>query len=139
MREILFRGKRKDIGEWAHGSLISFASGEKAILPSNSKCFAPQGCTTFCTPECHDVSPLTVGQYTGLKDKNGQWIFEGDIVKYGDTISVVIFNFGCFCLKCKNQDYMGRNSPAIDIIFNEYPNGVEIIGNIHDKPEFLEV
>lgn len=143
-REIMFRGKRVDNGEWAYGSLISFSSDEKAILPSNSKCFMPQGSTTFCTTECLDVAPLTVGQYTGLLDKNGKRIFEGDILgfinKYRNRNNTwkctVEFIEGAFVCRHIQRDGNGLynhfgswNAPLVEW---------EVIGNIHDNPELLK-
>lgn len=86
----------------------------------------------------HKVDPATVGQYTGLKDKNGRHIFERDIVKYRNTTAVVVFEFGCFCFRATQPDYLGRDIMAANVIFGEYSNEIEIIGNIHDNPELLD-
>lgn len=79
-----------------------------------------------------------IEQYIGLPDKNKKKIFENDIIKFGNTIGYINFNKGCFCVKLNKPDWSNRNNPAIDIILNEYPNDIEIIGNIHDNLELLD-
>lgn len=123
MREILFRGKRTDNGTWTYGYL--FCIWERAYL-----CWG----TTNNVPNMEEVLPETVCQFTGLYDRNGRKIFEGDIVKYS-TNKVGIINYGIACFSV--QDIKSRNNPALDIIFADYSN-VEIIGNIYDNPELLK-
>ena len=133
MREILFRGKRMDNRAWVEGAFCmkdcDEPFGEMVDRPSIIKYDPP------CDGFWYRVDPETVGQFTGLTDKNGKKIFEGDIVKalricnQDVWIGCVVMWKGCFAL----QDATTRNVPAIDL-FNVY----EVMGNIHDNPELLE-
>lgn len=118
MREILFRGKRTYDGEWKQGDLIHLPTGT-AILANGYAI----------------IDPGTVGQYTGLTDKNGAKIFEGDIVKYGDTIHRVIFE------QRNKTAYFGLTySPIETLPFGHYQDSkqIEVIGNVFDNSELLE-
>ena len=137
MREILFRGKPLGYldNSFIYGSLGVISTDLVAIYQ----------CKEFVEDEIFLVDIGTIGQYTGLRDNtrteehpNGKKIFEGDIVKFGDIIGVINYGFGCFCVKTHKPDWKSRNNPAIDIVFNEYPNEVEVIGNIHDNSELLK-
>ena len=122
MREILFKGKRVDNGEWAEGYF--FKSWDKVFLLWGM---------TGDSPNMEEVIPETVGQYTGLNDKNGKKIFEGDILLKGFEKVLVKWN--------ANQCRWGIYSNNYEICgFNESTQGYfEVIGNIHDNSELLEV
>lgn len=124
MREILFRGKRTDNGTWAYGYL--FCIWERTYL-----CWG----TTNDVPNMKEVIPETVGQFTGLTDKNDKKIFEGDIVECVSGGEQAIISwlkyFACFGLSfdgwcCGFDDY--------DFSLNDF----KVIGNIHDNPEILK-
>lgn len=121
MREILFRGK-KDNGEWVEGNYGFFKS-------TNGK----EKLCHITTEEGRAirVDGNTVGQYTGLTDKNGKKIFEGDILKIDGSIYCVKFHNGTFGVVVKNGGYAG----AIPKVANYVQDFVEIIGNIYDNPE----
>ena len=153
MREILFRGKCVDSGEWVYGNFIEDKWGDDngntiyAILQDR---VAP-GIVELWTPV--RVIPETVGEYTGLKDKNGKKIFEGDIVRLHyfyeavdpttlgryeaeQTIiaTIRIWNMGVG-FDPVGDDIGGYLCDWIDSPQDE----LDIIGNIHDNPELLEM
>ena len=134
MREILFRGKRLDNGEWVYGYYVHIGpvSCQRAYI-------IPEYTSAIYVKE---VDPSTVGQYTGLKDKNDKQIFEGDIVStdIARPYLIVEFRDGCFMFNCNDggKDYYDIMLPILEDAQTEYKYG-EIIGNIHDNPELLEV
>jgi uncharacterized phage protein (TIGR01671 family) len=125
MREILFRGKREDNGEWVYGGLITYnlLKKQRCLIMSfdvklvNLKIEAEQ-MSEFVIPE-------TVGQYTGLTDKNGTKIFEGDIVQYfNGTPAHIMFLQGGFIIVGEGfrNEFIGHAVAHI-----------EVIGNIHER------
>lgn len=134
MREILFKAKKKDNGEWVEGSLIKTKDNAGFILQSKTKAFVPRGTNTFCSVACYEIDINTVCQYTGLTDKNGKRIWENDIVE-------VQGEDGYFT--CEWDDYTARfvlNGDGFTVDFDNYWGyQVEYLGNIFDNSELLEV
>ena len=146
MREILFRGKRTNNGEWVEGDLIHLPNGISILANGYAR-----------------VIPETVGQYTGLTDKNGKKIFEGDIIRYAD-----LYDYNCYLESIDNIEVYDNidlgniwtidevvygievGYPAFDLNKHDFEtNGLselsesgqyfyEVIGNIHDNPELLK-
>ena len=129
MREILFRGKRLDNGAWETGSLVIVR-----MDCHDAQYYIADKMTGYHTP----VDPSTVGQYTGLKDKNGKRIFEGDVAKVlqgkDKDIAYVGFENGAFMLYPKTGNIYERT--LWSYWYNDWD--VEVIGNITDNPELLE-
>lgn len=121
MREIKFRGKRFDNGQWAYGNLIIDDSGNCEIV------YYENNVRFRC-----DVRGETIGQYTGLYDRNGREIYEGDILmcESGTDIFVeVIYDAPEFCYKDNDFGYK----------FLNHIENFKVVGNIHDnKPESVK-
>ena len=128
MREILFRVKRLDNGEWVTGNLFVSDTDSRTHILVGSRIFTIEW----------EVDPSTIGQYTGLKDKNGKRIFEGDVAKVmqgkDKDIAYVGFENGAFMLYPKTGNIYERT--LWSYWYNDWD--VEVIGNITDNPELLE-
>lgn len=128
MREILFRGKTEN-GLWR----IGYLSFEDKITIKR-KCYDYKGDYVATSIEEYKIDKNTVGQFTGLTDKNGKKIFEGDILKgCWNTIFEVYYDDCLLQFRAKTVDGFNR-----DIDYYGYPYQIEVIGNIHDNPELLE-
>ncbi|HBV95822.1 MAG: hypothetical protein JL50_11045 [Peptococcaceae bacterium BICA1-7] len=124
-----FRGKRVDNGEFVYGFYAKERHGKSYIVT--------QGIGSWW--DWIEVDPSTVGQYTGLTDKNGTEIYKGDIctvnLRYFDIkneMSIVVLKAGCFCFQYGRTDEYVKAYNAWD------KNSIEVIGNIHDNPNLLE-
>ena len=150
MRENLFRGKRRDNGEWVYGSL--FVGFKKSyICPEAIAMYNFDG--ALCLGGFVEVDPSTIGQYTGLKDNNGKMIFEGDIIKSDNgrhsAISVVKFGeyypklfFAMLDICCTGVQHLNANGFYLEsakhedmILFKS--RHLVVIGNIYDNPDLL--
>lgn len=144
MREIIFRGKSTDDGKWVYGSfipdLLEVYHGDKT-MPGFIKPFGKTRKERMMV----EVERDSVGQYTGLDDKNGKKIFEGDVVRYIDPDSQE-FNptekylvewdeyTVCIMFEC----FVYGKSITYDLFDREQANNLEVIGNIHDDQEVLK-
>ena len=138
MRTIRFRGKRVDNGEWIEGDLMQ-------------KYIHHQGCLTIVRDGCiyYKVIPETLGQFTGLHDKNGKEIFEGDIVKWDDNSNGKYWRICAISWEKSHYKLNGYTFDSktpevkrpVDFKFGqfiyEYDGVLKVIGNIIDNPELL--
>lgn len=130
MREVLFRGKIPGIIDWVYGYYAKSGDDHFILLDTDSE-------NKFSI-----VDPQTVGQYTGLKDKNGTKIFEGDICEtYFESYTHSWKEVGVVTEFCGAYGIESADGKHFRAFINEsvYTRSYEVIGNIHDNPELLEV
>ena len=133
MKDIKFRGKNKDIG-WVHGQLVYDVNGNAYIIQEVEldSSYGLEETILYATM-WYRVENETVGQYTGLKDKNGEEIYEGDIV-------YIIPEDETGVIEWDNE--MARYIVIYDNIITDFDNwygeDLEVIDNIYDNPELLE-
>lgn len=146
-REIKFRGKRLEDGEWVHGDLLHICGGCVIYHGSSTESELMEDSSNLAIGlYMNEVSPVvtnTVGQFTGLCDKNGKEIYEGDILmcigqrednKERKYLRKVLFKNGSFCMSVPEY---GVNSSLYAHVVNGKLNW-EVIGNIYDNPELME-
>lgn len=140
MREILFRGKQLNNGKWVYG--VPLKRGESVIMGEWFSECDEYLCYSVGVDDIYDpyVAPDTVGQCTGLTDKNGKKIFEGDIVRHYNIdelpeefeIGKIFFSEEQCCFKRTCNTGFSSCYISADCKY-------EVIGNIYDNPELLEV
>lgn len=127
-REIKFKGKRLDNGEWTCGYFYQ-ESGNTYIIEDRQKESMLNRNITYKVD--HD----TVGQYTGLKDKNGKEIYDGDILAHnGEPIGYIVDGVRGYCFDVIYFSPEYEESWSLyGVVINDFQGDIEIIGNIHDK------
>lgn len=142
MRTIKFRGKDIGTGEWVYGDLLHVGGG--CIITTNSELREPlpdgETALSYSKDEIAVVKRETVGLFTGLLDKNGEEIYEGDILMFreeencNDTL-VVMWDKGSFVDEYPNR---GEGACIRSNYFAAFPEMFRVVGNIHDNPELLK-
>jgi uncharacterized phage protein (TIGR01671 family) len=144
MRDILFRGLWVHGNkEWIEGDLVRDSEGNPHIVDNKYAAYWGGESIFVCEDEC-EVIPETVGQYTGLIDKNGKKVFEGDICRFRE------WSKGDMCwvgkVHYEHQQFVISGNPNKEceseflLVMSRFiPENIEIIGNVFDNPELLEV
>lgn len=137
-REILFRGKHLNNGQWVYGYVAPYTDMQDnhkwRILTDGNRGYA--------------VDPATVGQYTGVVDKNGKQVFEGDIIGYTDSDTGKISIFGVVKWHHEGNFYINtdtycnytsdNNCANVGYMLNRATTKLHVMGNIHDNPSMLK-
>lgn len=142
MREVLYRGKRTENGEWVDGSVFVDENKDKHEILV--------GYVNYRVG--WEIDPKTAGQFVGIIDKNGKKIFEGDVIKFHkfryepDWVGVVGYDY-CSYIATGRMPLAYEKGIGEEPIYSPFEvalssidkTTIEIIGNIHDNPELLEV
>lgn len=128
MKEILFRGKRLDIGVWEYGYYVSMYGDDCPRIYTGYNCYT-------LTPDWHRVDPKSIGQYTGKNDKYDKKIFEGDIIKtcgQHNCYDVIEYCDDLAGFYAVNDDI---HIPAeLAILKKDF---IEVVGNVYDNMELI--
>ncbi len=141
-REILFRGLSNQGKGWLYGDVVRNVEGAVAIMP-------PYQMNMDNTCSQNEINPDTIGQYTGLTDKEGNKIFEGDIVHlkgdgYGgskvgkDYYRVITFHEGSFCISIEDGVHHPVHTPIYEHCDSHSIVNWVVIGNVTDNPELIK-
>ena len=132
MREILFRGKsnwddgKVKKGDWLYSMTIS------------RHCYNDEEISSYYIGNGNKtIDGKTLGQYTGLTDKNGTKIFEGDILEFSDRFVVVFWHTHLGCWDSNFLKFTNKENSRDDMSPLNWDNKSKVIGNIHDNPELL--
>lgn len=149
MREILFRGKRTDNSDWVYGSLVAiddkYSHGDTNMfsrlhiveMQKMSMKYFSKGCGVLIDNSIIQIYEETAGQYTGLTDKNGVKIFEGDMLEYSEEEyeymprAKVVFDNGTFYA-------VGNDGVEYRINDLDKDTTVEVVGNVHDNKGLIK-
>lgn len=155
MREVRFRGKRVDNGEWVYGNRVTYDSYAYILAEFEIHKYVLDG-KQLSSLQTIEVVPETVGQWTGLYDKNGLRIFDGDIVgedHWGrgvfDSLYEVVFRDGCFGMIERIEWLAIDGDTGIDEVYHAFYDNereerfeterrVEVLGNKFDNPELMK-
>ena len=142
MREIKFRGKRVDNGTWVYGQyFMTPLSDENSGLRPEAGWFFLTGEKRHCIARdgvSFVVIPESVGQYTGLKDKNGKEIYEGDVLRYTKVGGHSSRGIVKYVTEFARWEYWHTQQKQGFPVLSDHDN-MEVIASIHETPELLEV
>ena len=128
MRDYIFRGKRVDNGEWVEGDLRT----------TNGMSPYQTNIVTYTNERYNPVVPESVGQYTGMKDKNGRKIFEGDILEFADRLVSVFWHAHLGCWDSNFLKYTNQNNDRDDMSPCRWEYRAEVVGTVFENADLLE-
>lgn len=150
MRDVLYKAKRSDNGEWVEGSLIARPNSQRRFIVDNNNETALRGCTTGCSDkfdwQAVEVDPNTICQYTGLTDKNGNKIWENDVLHLKtipkvrqQTEFLTTVDWDAYCAGFLIEDDKEGGAVGLDAIAESgIYEIIENLGSIFDNAELLE-